>query len=54
MYPDISILFSILNANVNEINLSSSKELANLLNIDTSNENHLKPDIMEINLKNYH
>ncbi len=36
------------------INLSSSKELANLLNIDTSNENHLKPDIMEINLKNYH
>ena len=41
---------SLENLNLN----SSSKEFSNLLNIETSNGNHLKPEIMEINLKNYH
>ena len=41
---------SLENLNLN----SSSKEFSNLLNIETSNGNHLKPEIMEINLKNCH
>ena len=46
---------SISNSRSSEnINQNSSKELANLLNIDTSNENHLKPEIMEINFKKNH
>ena len=46
---------SISNSRSSEnINPNSSKELANLLNIDTSNEKHLNPEIMEINFKKNH
>ena len=35
-------------------NQNSSIELANMLNIDSSQEKHMKPEVMEINFKNHH